>query len=234
MRGVRADGLPGSLKWLSWTMADRPVVLVNGCRATGTRTAITKKTVKQSRAQATTTGRFPASTPSAPEPVAAGISYAGALKIGKGVPPKPLLATREPVIAIYPENAKTAEETKKIFKASVDPAQMNIQVDKIRKIGNAGVIVQTTNMEGVMKIKENPTLTKAGLKIGEPKQNRPLVKFGDMDNDIGFDKFLEGLAAQNNMGEEWSLEQLAKNCKLTFKKRRRGFPEASYVVECSS
>ncbi|GBP52177.1 hypothetical protein EVAR_21308_1 [Eumeta japonica] len=35
------------LKWLSWTMADRPVVLVNGCRATGTRTAITKKTVKQ-------------------------------------------------------------------------------------------------------------------------------------------------------------------------------------------
>ncbi|GBP79443.1 hypothetical protein EVAR_48906_1 [Eumeta japonica] len=31
MRGVRADGCP-ALKWLSWTMADRPVVLVNGPR----------------------------------------------------------------------------------------------------------------------------------------------------------------------------------------------------------
>ncbi|GBP94886.1 hypothetical protein EVAR_85907_1 [Eumeta japonica] len=36
-------GCLAPLKWLSWTMADRPVVLVNGCRATGTRTAITKE-----------------------------------------------------------------------------------------------------------------------------------------------------------------------------------------------
>ncbi|GBP96302.1 Retrovirus-related Pol polyprotein from type-1 retrotransposable element R1 [Eumeta japonica] len=190
----------------------------------------------KARAQVAATGRLMALTPSASEATVERISYAGALKIGRGAPPKPLPAARGPVIAIYPaseESAKTAEETKKIFKASVDPAQMNIQVDRIKKIGNAGVIVQTTNMESAMKIKGNPALTKAGLKIREPKQNKPLVKFGDMDSDIGFEKFLEGLAVQNNMGEEWSLEQLTKHCKLAFKKRRRGFPEASYVIECS-
>ncbi|GBP97350.1 hypothetical protein EVAR_103863_1 [Eumeta japonica] len=190
----------------------------------------------KARAQAATAGKLSASAPPAPESTVARISYAGALKISKGAPPKPLPAARGPVIAIYPaneESTKTAEETKKIFKASVDPAKMNIQVDKIKKIGNAGVIVQTTNMESAIKIKENPALTKAGLKIGEPKQNKPLVKFSDMDNYIGFDKFLEELAAQNSMGDEWSLEQLAKQCKLSFKKRRRGSPEASYVVECS-
>ncbi|GBP92222.1 hypothetical protein EVAR_84179_1 [Eumeta japonica] len=34
--GQERTGCPLPLKWLSWTMADRPVVLVNGCRATGT------------------------------------------------------------------------------------------------------------------------------------------------------------------------------------------------------
>ncbi|GBP96456.1 hypothetical protein EVAR_48119_1 [Eumeta japonica] len=39
-------GCPAPLKWLSWTMADRPVVLVNGCRATGIRAGAEHKESK--------------------------------------------------------------------------------------------------------------------------------------------------------------------------------------------
>ncbi|GBP00849.1 hypothetical protein EVAR_50141_1 [Eumeta japonica] len=47
MRGVRADGCPAPLKWLSWTMADRPVVLVNGAVQQGQGPPSRRKTVKQ-------------------------------------------------------------------------------------------------------------------------------------------------------------------------------------------
>ncbi|GBP83159.1 hypothetical protein EVAR_59572_1 [Eumeta japonica] len=43
--GCQSGRCPLPLKWLSWTMADRPVVLVNECRATGPGPPSRKETV---------------------------------------------------------------------------------------------------------------------------------------------------------------------------------------------
>ncbi|GBP95674.1 Retrovirus-related Pol polyprotein from type-1 retrotransposable element R1 [Eumeta japonica] len=165
------------------------------------------------------------------------VSYAGALKMGRGIPPKPLPDSRlQTVLAIYPENTdktKTAEDTKKMFKASVDPTTMNLQVVKMRKIGNAGVIVQTSSLDSANKIRDCTEIKKAGLKISDPRQRKPLVKFSDLDDDIGMDKFLECLSMQNSLKEEWTLDALKESAKLAFKKQKRGAQGVSNIVECS-
>ncbi|GBP61137.1 hypothetical protein EVAR_46788_1 [Eumeta japonica] len=69
---------------------------------------------------------------------------------------------------MYSENAeksKTEEETKKIVKATADPTQMQIQIDRIRKIGNAGIIFLTTSMDSANRIRECLKIKKASLKM---------------------------------------------------------------------
>ncbi|GBP96664.1 hypothetical protein EVAR_89989_1 [Eumeta japonica] len=63
-----------------------------------------------------------------------------------------------PVLAIYPvaeqiDNIKTAEETKTLLKNAINPASMQVQVTKVRKVGRAGVVVQTTSAESAEKIR---------------------------------------------------------------------------------
>ncbi|GBP72908.1 hypothetical protein EVAR_63469_1 [Eumeta japonica] len=55
----------------------------------------------------------------------------------------------------------------------------------------------------------------------------------DVDNDIELKKFLANLVAQNELGDGYSLEQIKEQCRLAFKKQRRGFPGTSYVAECT-
>ncbi|GBP87564.1 hypothetical protein EVAR_65185_1 [Eumeta japonica] len=66
-------------------------------------------------------------------------------------------------------------------------------------------------MASAIKLRESEALKKAGLRISDPKQRRPL----------------------NELGEDWSLERIKEDCRLAFKKQRRGFSETSYVAECS-
>ncbi|GBP53816.1 hypothetical protein EVAR_42534_1 [Eumeta japonica] len=104
---------------------------------------------------------------------------------------------QRPYLAIYPENTKetiTVEETKKIVKAFVNPTQLQIQVDRVRKIGNAGIIVQTRSMNNANRIKECPDIEKAGLEVIDRRQRRPLVKFSDINEDVGRWTCLDGVA----------------------------------------
>ncbi|GBP77291.1 hypothetical protein EVAR_31723_1 [Eumeta japonica] len=92
-------------------------------------------------------------------------SYASALRL----PGRERAAVRKPesgpVLAIYPiaeqlENIKTAENTKQLLKSAIDPASMQVQVTKVRKVGRAGVVIQTTSAESADKIRKAvpPTL----------------------------------------------------------------------------
>ncbi|GBP64850.1 hypothetical protein EVAR_89929_1 [Eumeta japonica] len=96
-----------------------------------------------------------------------------------------------------------------------------------------GVIIQTNNLDRANKIRGCPEIGKAGLKISILKQRRPLITFSDLDEDIGSEKFLEDIATQNNLKEEWSMETLKESAKLAFKTQRRGALGVSYVVECT-
>ncbi|KAJ2937228.1 hypothetical protein O0L34_g19308 [Tuta absoluta] len=61
---------------------------------------------------------------------------------GKASRPKP----QQPgmTVAIYPaeenEKIKTAKETKALLKASVNPQEIGVQVSRLRKVGNGGVL----------------------------------------------------------------------------------------------
>jgi hypothetical protein len=67
-------------------------------------------------------------------------SYASMLRAPRGREGIPI-PEAGPVLAFYPTEEpekKTAEDTKRILKAAVDPATIGVQVQGVRKIGNAG------------------------------------------------------------------------------------------------
>lgn len=87
-----------------------------------------------------------------------------------------------PVIAVYPSEAtaapKNAAETKAALKARVNPADLEIQVSTLRRVGNAGVILRTTTEKAANKIKSAipPTLW-----VTEPRSRRLLVALYNID-----------------------------------------------------
>ncbi|GBP97345.1 hypothetical protein EVAR_103858_1 [Eumeta japonica] len=120
-----------------------------------------------------------------------------------------------PVLAIYPvaeqvENIKTAEETKTLLKNAINPASMQVQVTKVRKVGRAGVVVQTTSAESAEKIRKAVPPT---LRVTEPRSRKPLVALRNMMGDPSSEAVLTGLVA--------------------FKKSRRERPITTVVLECS-
>ncbi|KAJ8706442.1 hypothetical protein PYW07_012520 [Mythimna separata] len=87
----------------------------------------------------------------------AGTSYAAALRLPRRQEPVTLGAPPGPMLAFYPAQEdgpiKTAEETKAALKEAIDPAKSWMQVTKVRKVGNAGVLVQTTDQESASRLR---------------------------------------------------------------------------------
>ncbi|KAJ2937502.1 hypothetical protein O0L34_g18647 [Tuta absoluta] len=137
-------------------------------------------------------------------------------------------------VAIYPaennENIKTAEETKAHLKASVNPRELGVQVSRLRKVGNGGVLLQTTSAESVERLKKALPST---LRVSEPKERVPLVAIINVEGDIGDNAtFMETLIAQNF--EETEREAISKGIEVAFKKWRRGGAATTVVLRCSS
>ncbi|GBP63892.1 Uncharacterized 50 kDa protein in type I retrotransposable element R1DM [Eumeta japonica] len=164
-------------------------------------------------------------------------SYASALRL----PGLERAAVRKPesgpVLAIYPvaeqlENVKTAEDTKQLLKNAIDPASMQVQVTKVRKVGRAGVVVQTTSAESANKIRKAVPLT---LRVTEPRSRKPRVALRNMLGDPSNEDILTGLYEQNLRVRDptWTLERLKQACRIAFKKSRRDHPITMVVLECS-
>ncbi|GBP21027.1 Uncharacterized 50 kDa protein in type I retrotransposable element R1DM [Eumeta japonica] len=173
--------------------------------------------------------------PSATQPE--GKSYASALRL-----PGPPRASGEmkrpaggPVLAFYPvaeqaEIIKTAEETKKLLKSAMDPTSMQVQVTKVRKVGRAGVVVQTTSDEAAEKIRKAVPPT---LRVTEPRSRRPLVALrnlsGDPSGEAVISDFMNKFAHRH---PEWTIERIQKSCRVAFKKSRRERATTTVVLEC--
>lgn len=95
-------------------------------------------------------------------------SYAGRLKLAnKRTIPKSAQAQGS-TMAVYPTEegtAKTSEETKAALKNKIDPIKMGIPISKINKIGNGGVVLQTTSVAAVSALKE---VIPPGFRTSEP------------------------------------------------------------------
>lgn len=76
---------------------------------------------------------------------------------------------------------------------------MEVQVERVRKVGNAGVVVQTTTKEE-LKNAAPPT-----LRVETPRAKPSQVRLRNLDGDPGPNEILEALYEQNWKQTEWSL-----------------------------
>lgn len=165
------------------------------------------------------------------------MSFASALKMGKGIEPKPIKANQGPVLAFYPaeEAAENSSElTKAALKKAIDPRAISVQIERVRKLGNAGVLVQTTSVESAERLKK---AVPASLRVVEPKRRLPLVALQNVDGDPSFEHVVEELWELNfDKDPEWPLATVQAAMKGVFKRSRKGSPyqETTVVFECSS
>lgn len=166
----------------------------------------------------------------APAPVP---TYADRLRMGKRSTPKP--APGGPTLAIYPADkdgdCKTAEDTKALVKKSVNPLALGIQVSRVRRVGNAGVVVQTTSMEAAAKIRDALPTT---VRVTEPQAKKPLVAIINVDAEITGTALLDAVYTQN-LARSKSIgpDVFQKECRVAFKKTRQGSGRVTHVLECS-
>jgi hypothetical protein len=126
-------------------------------------------------------------------------------------------------MALYPasETIKTSEDTKAALKTSIAPASLGIKVDRVRRVGNAGIIVQTRTQEDLKKLK---AALPQSLKASELKGRSPLVVIRDLEGkEPSLPNTLRAVAEQNFGGDPvWTAEKMAKECRLAFRKSRHG------------
>ncbi|CAH2079229.1 unnamed protein product, partial [Iphiclides podalirius] len=140
------------------------------------------------------------------------ITYASALKIAGRAGPTPI-TQGGPVVAFYPvdeqaDKLKTAEDTKAELKNKVRPEVIEIQVERMRKVGNAGVVVQTTSIEAAEKLMCAAPPT---LRTAVPKARPPQVALRNLDGDPEPNEIIAAIYEQNFKGTSWSPEKLAKD-----------------------
>lgn len=162
-------------------------------------------------------------------------SFANALKMGKGQLPKPI-KTQGPVLAFYPREeaeTNTSESTKAELKRAVDPRTISVQVEGVRKVGNAGVMVQTASVAAAERLKK---AVPASLRVVEPKRKQPLVALHNVDGDPSFEALVDELW-ELNLRENplWPLPKVREEMKGAFKRSRKGglYKETTCIFECT-
>ncbi|GBP47279.1 hypothetical protein EVAR_38043_1 [Eumeta japonica] len=102
---------------------------------------------------------------------------------------------------------------------------------KVRKVGRAGVVVQTTSDEAADKIRKAVPPT---LRVTEPRSRRPLVALRNLSGDPSGEAVISGLYEQNlrTRHPEWTIERIKKSCRVAFKKSRRERATTTVVLEC--
>ena len=167
-----------------------------------------------------------------------GNTYANMLKLPQHREPIEMGERVEgPVLAVYPAADKTgeiksADETKAELKKAIDPAKLFVQVSRVRKVGNAGVVVQTTNEAAASRLRE---AMPPSLRVAEPRRRQPLVCFNRLDGNPSFDEVLVALHDQNYREDSaWPLSRIQSEAKGAFKKNRARGAATAVIFACSA
>jgi hypothetical protein len=92
------------------------------------------------------------------------------------------------MVIIRPEKEdsefKSSEEARDAVFTHVNPRKKGIQVTAIRQISGNGLVVETTNPEGLEAFTENDKLKEAGLKTSTPQRKHPRMIMYDVPRDI--------------------------------------------------
>lgn len=161
------------------------------------------------------------------------VTYADRLRMGARSTPKPVPGG--PTLAIYPVEKdgvlKTAEDTKAFLQKTINPTALGIQVSRLRRVGNAGVVVQTTTADAADKIKGALPPT---VRVTEPQARKPLVAIVNVEGDMEGRELLNAVYAQN-IGKATDITegQFKQDCRVAFRKTRQGSSRSTHVLECT-
>lgn len=158
--------------------------------------------------------------------------YAAVLKLPKGKAPLSI-EPKGPAVLFYPasESIKSSEETLKELREKVQPAQRGIQVQGVRRVGNAGVVVQTATTQAAQRLRE---AAPPSLRTADPKTRRPLVAIRNLSGNPAPEEVLVDLHRVNlEEDEAWPLERVRREARFAFKKGRRGGNSTTVVYEVS-
>ncbi|KAH9628491.1 hypothetical protein HF086_015766 [Spodoptera exigua] len=163
-----------------------------------------------------------ASTGFAPvAPSAVPITFADALRLGKGSAPVPIPRPAGPSVAIYPaeghrEELRTADDTRRLLRTAVKPQELGIQIAALRKVGNAGIVVETTSAAAAEKLKR---AVPDSLRAADPVARRPLIALTGLDRGTTVEGLITDIKEQNLMDQQdWTLEKLGAQLKVLYKR----------------
>jgi hypothetical protein len=115
-------------------------------------------------------------------------SYAEKVKMTSNRVAQKAIKPPRNVVIIRPEKEdreiKSSEETCDAVFTLVNPRKRGIQVTAIRKIGGNGLVVETTNPEGLKAFTENGKLEEAGLNTSTTQRKHPRMIMYDVPRDI--------------------------------------------------
>ena len=163
-------------------------------------------------------------------------SFANALRLGRDSAPVPIARAPGPSVAIYPaehqkENIKTAEDTRRALQTAVQPALLGLQIAGIRKVGNAGVVVQTTSVAAAERLRKAVPDT---LRTAEPAARQPLIALTGIDKSTTTEELVSDLKTQNlHQDEKWTQERIAASLRVLFKRDRHN-GRTKWVCQCSN
>lgn len=162
--------------------------------------------------------------------------YATALKLGKRTQPVPIPPCPGPTVAIYPAedqkgNIKTAEETKKLLRSAVDPSTLGVQIHGVRKVGNAGVVIQTTSEKAAEKVRKALPAT---LRAGTTVTRRPVMSLAGFDVATSYEEMITKIKEQNFEDDpDWTPETLKDNIKKMYQRTWRTGGRCTWICEVS-
>jgi hypothetical protein len=136
------------------------------------------------------------------------------------------------VVIIRPESKESditsSEKAQEVVFSLVNPRKNGMQVTAVKKINGNGLVVETTNPEGLKAFTENDKLKEAGLKASTPQRRLPRVILYDVPRDIPEKELLGCMRKQNQ--DRLTDEDVAA-VKFCFRTGRKDSQETNWVLE---
>jgi hypothetical protein len=136
------------------------------------------------------------------------------------------------VVIIRPDkedsDIKTSEEARDAVFTLVNPRKNGILVTAIWQISGNGLVIETTNPEGLKAFTENAKLKEADLKASTPQRKNPRMMMYDVPRDISEKEMLVCMKKQN---QERLSESDVADIKFCFRTGRKDHQETNWVIE---